>query len=510
MQDNDSFYSPLNDSDMRLDLITRLISAVREAKHEDVAFDLDDQLRSHNISLSPVEMEWIDEFFTALILGPKHEPLTTAIPMTVIYSIIFITGVVGNCCTCLVIMRNKYMRTVTNYYLFNLSVSDLLLLLLGLPQEVYHTWLMYPFPFGQTFCRFRFWASEMSSNVSVLTITAFTVERYMAICHPIKFPTHPGLSRPLRVMTVVWILSSLWAIPMALQMGIVHKKWRRESIPGSAECHMPNPKVGMTVFQVSTFIFFIIPMSVIALLYFFIALAIRRSTLNRAGSDSSNDGSRSHVSCDIRQNTTSQQHARIRQSVLKMLVAVVVAFFLCWAPYHTQRLLAVYFDELPTQDSEAHKVVLYVSGVTYYLSATVNPVLYSIMSLKFRQAFRATLLCCCWWARSRPKRRVNRNSYTFKFQHRANVNTHCSVVESSSSTNNNTTSNNNKQQQQQQQQNNHSSHSTPVLCCVIGNGGVTTQLENRPLVGMMACDSPRRPSFESNCISQPDTLERML
>ncbi|KAI8786632.1 Pyrokinin-1 receptor, partial [Biomphalaria glabrata] len=83
-----------------------------------------------------------------------------------------------------------YMRTVTNYYLFNLSISDLLLLLMGLPMEIYLTWSQYPFPFGEAFCRFRFWASEVSSNVSVLTITAFTVERYMAICHPIRFPTH--------------------------------------------------------------------------------------------------------------------------------------------------------------------------------------------------------------------------------------------------------------------------------------------------------------------------------
>ncbi|KAI8786635.1 pyrokinin-1 receptor, partial [Biomphalaria glabrata] len=125
-----------------------------------------------------------------------------------------------------------------------------------------------------------------------------------------------------------------------------------------------------------------------------------------------------------------------------------------------------------------------------------------IMSLKFRQAFRATLLCCCSWARSRPKRRANRNSYTFKFHHRAaQANTHCSIVESSSSNTNNNVSNNNKQV---------ANFTTPVLCCVVGNEAVSTQLEGRPLVGVVACESPRRHSYESNCYGPANNLPRML
>ncbi|XP_059145450.1 pyrokinin-1 receptor-like [Physella acuta] len=454
----------------------------------------------YNITLSPKELSSIEKRYMPDLLGPKHESLTTGVIITLIYVTILITGVVGNFCTCLVIIRNKYMRTVTNYYLFNLSVSDLLLLLLGLPQEINHTWSAYPFPLGETFCRFRYWASEVSSNVSILTITAFTVERYIAICHPIKFPTYPGLSRPLRVMAAVWIISTICAIPIALQFEIHYVRWQRKIIPESARCSMLTSDVAMTVFQVSTFLFFIIPMTLIALLYFFIALAIRRSTLSRAGSDSSNDGSRSHSTCEIRQNTSGQQHARIRQSVLKMLVAVVVAFFLCWAPYHTERLLVVYAPEWTETSRSIHHALFYVSGVMYYLSATINPVLYSIMSLKFRQAFRATLLCC-WWSRSGPKRRANRNSYTFKFQHRAHLNTHCSFMESSSSTNNNST-NNNKQA--------NSNHSTPILCCAVGTGAVTTQLEGCPLVEMFACEGVRGHSYESNGIIQPNGTERML
>lgn len=62
---------------------------------------------------------------------PIRDSLYIVIPLTIVYSIIFLTGVLGNIITCIVISRNKSMHTATNYYLFSLAVSDLLLLFSG-------------------------------------------------------------------------------------------------------------------------------------------------------------------------------------------------------------------------------------------------------------------------------------------------------------------------------------------------------------------------------------------
>lgn len=62
---------------------------------------------------------------------PVRDSLCFVIPLTFIYSVIFISGILGNIITCVVIMRNKNMHTATNYYLFSLAVSDLLLLVSG-------------------------------------------------------------------------------------------------------------------------------------------------------------------------------------------------------------------------------------------------------------------------------------------------------------------------------------------------------------------------------------------
>lgn len=64
-------------------------------------------------------------------LGPRHRSVAVAVIFTAVYSLIFLTGIVGNAFTCLVIVRNKRMHTATNYYLFSLAISDVLTLLLG-------------------------------------------------------------------------------------------------------------------------------------------------------------------------------------------------------------------------------------------------------------------------------------------------------------------------------------------------------------------------------------------
>ena len=64
-------------------------------------------------------------------LGPRHKVLVEAVVLTIVYVILFVTGVIGNVSTCIVIMRNSYMHTATNYYLFSLAISDVLTLLTG-------------------------------------------------------------------------------------------------------------------------------------------------------------------------------------------------------------------------------------------------------------------------------------------------------------------------------------------------------------------------------------------
>lgn len=71
-------------------------------------------------------------YYTEIVYNSgETETVSIMITLTVIYSLIFVTGVIGNVITCFVIYTNKTMHSATNYYLFSLAVSDLLLLIAG-------------------------------------------------------------------------------------------------------------------------------------------------------------------------------------------------------------------------------------------------------------------------------------------------------------------------------------------------------------------------------------------
>lgn len=204
------------------------------------------------------------------IYGPKRDSIYVVIPLTVIYLVMFVTGTVGNISTCLVISRNKSMHTATNYYLFSLAISDLLLLVMGLPQEVYFFWSRYPYIFGSTFCFVRGLFAEISGNATVLTITAFTVERYLAICHPFLSQTMSKLSRAVKFIIFIWILSICLAIPQAMSLKVVGDCPR---------CMVVNETVMEHAFEISTFLFFVAPMTLILALYILIGMKLKSSKM---------------------------------------------------------------------------------------------------------------------------------------------------------------------------------------------------------------------------------------
>lgn len=321
-----------------------------------------------------------DEFL-AMMLGPKQVATSVLIPITIIYVLMFVTGVIGNVAVCVVIIRNRTMHTATNYYLFSLAISDLIILLLGLPNELAGFWHQYPYIQGEIFCKFRSFVSEMASYASVLTIVSFSVERYLAICHPLHVFLLGDFQRVLRVVSVDWIVAGLAAVPYLLFTRINYVDYPLGTghyLDESAFCALLDINItpkGYPMHELATILFFIIPVGILLFLYISMAVTLAQS-MNGVGQSGSVHGER-HVNSS-------------RKQIIRMLAVVVIAFFLCWAPFHAQRLGYVYFKE-----SHVFRIIneylMYVSGITYYVSSTINPILYNVMSAKYRAAFRRTL-----------------------------------------------------------------------------------------------------------------------
>ncbi|RUS78866.1 hypothetical protein EGW08_013371 [Elysia chlorotica] len=332
-------------------------------------------------------------------LGPRRKDMVSAVLLTIVYSLIFLSGVIGNVCTCLVIAKTHSMQTTTNYYLFSLAVSDLLLILIGLPPELYSIWEAYPWRLGETFCYLRQTVLEStsyaSSYASVLTITSFTVERYLAICHPLLAHKISALSRAVKIIISIWTVSLLLAVPYAVHTRLYNEVYIPDSdipIPESLVCSIPYHFLEgfmYYMFQISTFLFFIGPVTVIIILYILIGLALRRSPLNRGSADDTPYSS-------IKSSSSNLPH-QPRKTVIRMLVAVTVAFIVCWAPFHAQRLMVLYVPKWTPELLAVQSHIFYISGVLYFVSATVNPILYNVISKRYRAAFKQTIFPCCFY-----------------------------------------------------------------------------------------------------------------
>lgn len=203
------------------------------------------------------------------LMGKKRDSFSVIIPIIVLYIVIFFSGIIGNISTCVVISKNKSMHTATNYYLYSLAISDLLLLISGLPQEIYLIYERYPYVFGNVFCVLHGMFAETSANATVLTITAFTVERYLAICHPFLSHTMSKLSRAIKLILAIWLIAIGLAIPQAMQFQVIGP-------PGCEICYLVNPIIEHS-FEISTMVFFILPMTVITVLYILIGLKLKSS-----------------------------------------------------------------------------------------------------------------------------------------------------------------------------------------------------------------------------------------
>ncbi|XP_027731189.1 neuromedin-U receptor 1 isoform X2 [Vombatus ursinus] len=332
-------------------------------------------------AFDPDDLNLTAEDLRLKYLGPPQSRLFG--PVCTTYLLIFVVGAAGNALTCLVILRHQAMRTPTNYYLLSLAVSDLLVLLLGMPLELYEMRQNYPFQLGAGGCYFRTLLFETVCLASVLNVTALSVERYVAVVRPLQAKALLTRAHARRVIGTLWAVSVLCSLPNTSLHGIQELEvpgWG--VVPNTAICTLVRPRaVYNLVVQGTTLLFFGLPMVTISTLYALIGLRLRRE--RRTGGLGA--GPRGCPGAPL-------QPKKHRQTqVTKMLFVLVVVFGVCWAPFHVDRLMWSCVSHWTEELLQAFEYVHVVSGVFFYLSSAANPVLYSLLSSRFRGAFRQAL-----------------------------------------------------------------------------------------------------------------------
>lgn len=142
------------------------------------------------------------------------EPIPFDAVTAVVYSIVFIVGLVGNTLTIYVVVRYVKMKTVTNIYILNLALADELYIL-GIPFLGTNSVLSY-WPYGNFFCKVCMTADAMSQFASTYCLTVMSIDRYLAVVHPIRSNKwrKPQVAKFFSAM--VWVVSFLIVLPVTI------------------------------------------------------------------------------------------------------------------------------------------------------------------------------------------------------------------------------------------------------------------------------------------------------
>ncbi|XP_010986179.3 neurotensin receptor type 1 [Camelus dromedarius] len=105
---------------------------------------------------------------------------------------------------------------------------------------------------------------------------------------------------------------------------------------------------------------------------------------------------------------------------VQVLRAVVIAFVVCWLPYHVRRLMFCYISDeqwTPFLYDFYHYFYM-LTNALFYVSSTINPILYNLVSASFRQTFLSTLACLCpLWGRRRKRPTFSRKANSVSSNH---------------------------------------------------------------------------------------------
>ncbi|KAL8566064.1 hypothetical protein ACOMHN_012849 [Nucella lapillus] len=297
------------------------------------------------------------------------------------YSILSVIAVFGNSLVCYVILKNKRLHTPTNFFIANLAVSDLLVTSLNVPFNIMRH-ILYDWPFGEALCHMVNFSLMVSTYVSTYTLTAIALDRHRVVLKPLT----QRMSKSLAVILLVfiWVLAILLSLPY----GIYTKVKQRAIILGEEgaprmnyvrRCHTDYPFQNGRFHQyliVATIIMqYCIPLTLIGVAYGRIVQSL---------------WSRTHVGAVTANQQKSQDRAK-RKSI-KLLIAVVVVFALCWLPLNLYHVLT---DLHPNPAVFQYNSKVFFACHWVAISSTCyNPFVYCWLNEIFREEVKARFRWC--------------------------------------------------------------------------------------------------------------------
>ena len=283
------------------------------------------------------------------------------------YTIIFTLGVSGNSLVVYIVVHNKAIQTITNIFICNLAVSDIMMCLLAVPftplSAFLDSWIL-----GDALCHLVPMTLGVSVYVSTLTSTAIAVDRYFVIVHP--FMPRMTVCMCLLMIVAIWIVSVSISLPLAIYQKVT---WLEGKQVYMCYEHWPKTTARQFFTITSLFLQYIVPCSVITFCYAKVSyvLQVRAGARAKLGQKS-----RDREQMDI--------HRKRRTN--RMLIAMVSIFVCCWLPLNVVHVTLEYYEKAP--EMRYYLLLFFVAHVTAMSSTIYNAFLYAWMNESFRNEFK--------------------------------------------------------------------------------------------------------------------------
>ncbi len=322
-------------------------------------------------------------------MSGRYSFIFTFIP--VVYGCSFVIGIIGNGMVVAVIYRHMKLKTVANVFVLNLAISDLTFLI-TLPFWATFTAMGYHWPFGTFLCKASAGLVIFNLYTSIFFLTALSIDRYLAIVHPVRSRRQRTLFYANLTCVLIWLFALLLSAPTALSRDVYDignstlcAVWHR-----SEQIHLL-----VTLSVLKSVLGFLVPFLVIITCY----CLIGRALLDSRGL--------------LRKSVRSRE-----DETLRMIAATVLAFFVCWAPhqaFHFMELLATLgvVEKLPNTGMLLTQPCHLPSAFSY-LNSCVNPILYGFGRTQLSQEPTDVIRLWVWTS-----------SNNFSISSKMNVNCHC-------------------------------------------------------------------------------------
>ncbi|XP_037328113.2 cholecystokinin receptor-like [Pungitius pungitius] len=361
-----------------------------------------------------------------------------------LYCLIFLLSVFGNLLIIVVLVLNKRMRTVTNSFLLSLAVSDLMMAIFCMPFTLIPN-ILEDFIFGGAMCKIFSYFMGISVSISTFSLVAIAIERYSAICNPLKSRAWQTRSHAYRVIAATWVVSLLIMVPYPVFSQLKAFPKANGTVGHMCRLHWPSGPVEQTWYVLLLFTLFFIPGVVMIVAYGLISRELfrgmqfelsqsreatgQKNGVGRAAAGSSNDdddgcyiqvskkppaaavelptlsaaSGAARAKAERARSNTSEAKLQAKKRVIRMLMVIVALFFVCWMPLYSANTWKA-FDPKAATRALTGAPISFIQLLSY-TSACVNPIIYCFMNLRFRKALLSTFACCCrsrlcrWWCR---------------------------------------------------------------------------------------------------------------